>query len=92
MSSEPKYATVGNQSPLPLIDLYARHARSCQSWESVTSPFDRLNLTRIYDQPDVGNQSPLPLIDLKIGSEGSGRGWESVTSPFDRLIGVYRCF
>ena len=33
---------VGNQSPLPLIDLIDNEQRQDRSWESVTSPFDRL--------------------------------------------------
>ena len=33
---------VGNQSPLPLIDLWEDRCRSRHGWESVTSPFDRL--------------------------------------------------
>ena len=33
---------VGNQSPLPLIDLLAPAANVQTGWESVTSPFDRL--------------------------------------------------
>ena len=35
---------VGNQSPLPLIDLSLLHTSDRRSWESVTSPFDRLNV------------------------------------------------
>ena len=34
---------VGNQSPLPLIDLTASSVSARVGWESVTSPFDRLN-------------------------------------------------
>ena len=34
---------VGNQSPLPLIDLAMMTASEALGWESVTSPFDRLN-------------------------------------------------
>ena len=33
---------VGNQSPLPLIDLATADGRISVGWESVTSPFDRL--------------------------------------------------
>ena len=33
---------VGNQSPLPLIDLRETGLARLSSWESVTSPFDRL--------------------------------------------------
>ena len=34
---------VGNQSPLPLIDLKHLARLNGLRWESVTSPFDRLN-------------------------------------------------
>ena len=33
---------VGNQSPLPLIDLRTGAYPTPAGWESVTSPFDRL--------------------------------------------------
>ena len=36
---------VGNQSPLPLIDLWNQLTNWPISWESVTSPFDRLTAT-----------------------------------------------
>ena len=36
-------AAVGNQSPLPLIDLPDAATRQDLGWESVTSPFDRLS-------------------------------------------------
>ena len=38
---------VGNQSPLPLIDLLSGGSRFFSGWESVTSPFDRLNGLRV---------------------------------------------
>ena len=79
------YRGVGNQSPLPLIDLEAATSKAEQGWESVTSPFDRLISAGRLDQVFVGNQSPLPLIDLAGGRYGCQAGWESVTSPFDRL-------
>ena len=37
---------VGNQSPLPLIDLLLDRVRDGRRWESVTSPFDRLKRER----------------------------------------------
>ena len=79
------YRGVGNQSPLPLIDLLPLRGHCDTCWESVTSPFDRLTWNGIKDAAKVGNQSPLPLIDLPIGRHRVSVGWESVTSPFDRL-------
>ena len=35
---------VGNQSPLPLIDLSPKTGKVVDGWESVTSPFDRLTV------------------------------------------------
>ena len=37
---------VGNQSPLPLIDLHEVGSLRILGWESVTSPFDRLKRER----------------------------------------------
>ena len=37
---------VGNQSPLPLIDLAKILVVASPGWESVTSPFDRLKRER----------------------------------------------
>ena len=45
---------VGNQSPLPLIDLKSQSAWAALCWESVTSPFDRLNIERLVEDELLG--------------------------------------
>ena len=45
---------VGNQSPLPLIDLAAAVVGLWNGWESVTSPFDRLKCASGYACAGLG--------------------------------------
>ena len=49
-----KIGLVGNQSPLPLIDLLPSRLVTRSSWESVTSPFDRLNEKYAYASVKLG--------------------------------------
>ena len=51
---------VGNQSPLPLIDLYESQLVQLQGWESVTSPFDRL----IHGEAFIGYQLGISHLSL----------------------------
>ena len=44
----------GNQSPLPLIDLFGHCIASFRGWESVTSPFDRLKAEAMFVQVELG--------------------------------------
>ena len=45
---------VGNQSPLPLIDLVAASRCAASGWESVTSPFDRLKAETVETVAELG--------------------------------------
>ena len=45
---------VGNQSPLPLIDLRNAIGSEENGWESVTSPFDRLTEPYSMGLPQLG--------------------------------------
>ena len=45
---------VGNQSPLPLIDLAKILVVASPGWESVTSPFDRLSIVQQGVQVALG--------------------------------------
>ena len=51
---------VGNQSPLPLIDLADLLVPRVDSWESVTSPFDRLTY------PGLSRSGPLGISHLSL--------------------------
>ena len=50
----PSIIQVGNQSPLPLIDLAVRDPGEASGWESVTSPFDRLTRRSGPHAPELG--------------------------------------
>ena len=45
---------IGNQSLLPLIDLEATPFIMSISWESVTSPFDRLSGLSVRELAELG--------------------------------------